>query len=64
MDGLGRLFGEVFGEMFEVAGERMGEAMMEPHGERRGPDLRSEDDRYGTTRFLAGGPRTLNVNDR
>ncbi|HTJ26226.1 MAG TPA: hypothetical protein VMA36_08675 [Candidatus Limnocylindria bacterium] len=64
MDGLGRLFGEVFGEVFEIAGERGGEAVFHAAAEGVGEGMRPEPAGDGVTRYLAGGPRTLNINDR
>jgi hypothetical protein len=68
MDGLGRLFGELLGEVFEGAGEQFGqhggEAPMHAAAESAPEGMRPDGDGYGWTRYLAGGPRTLNINDR
>jgi hypothetical protein len=62
MDGFGDVLGELFGGIFEVAGERGTEAAVETFGERgRRTDL--DRDPNATTRYLAGGPRQLNIND-
>jgi hypothetical protein len=64
MDGFGRLFGEVFGEVFDFGGERAGEAMMHTAAEGAAEGMRPDRGAYEMTRYLAGGPRTLNINDR
>ncbi len=65
MDGLGSLFGaigELFGGVTEFAGENAVEAVGAGMIEAARDD---GDDDTGATyeRYLAGGPRTLNVND-
>lgn len=62
MDGFGDVLGELFGGIFEAAGERGTEAVAHAFGERRSEtDL--DRDPNATTRYLAGGPRQLNIND-
>lgn len=62
MGGLGDVFGELFGGLFEVAEERATETAAHAFTE-RGAETDLDRDPAATTRYLAGGPRQLNIND-
>jgi hypothetical protein len=62
MEGFGEVLRELFGGIFETAGERGTEAAVEAFGE-RGQRTDLDRDPNATTRYLAGGPRELNIND-
>jgi hypothetical protein len=64
MDGLGNVFREMFGGLFEVAGEGAIEGTAYATAEGVADGMRPEVQPTEMTRYLAGGPRTLNINDR
>ena len=56
--GLGEMFGEIFGEAGAEAAMGVAE-LLAPEGRRGG-----EAAAFVYERYLCGGPRTLNINDR